>query len=808
MILIPENPIVIKHPKEDATEYEKFANNGQWFLDYARWIMLNYYNTYSIPTNYVTQTASGVVNSAGGNVSTTPSHRVVDEMLENYDYYNTNQQNLIFNHLTLSPSGQSLPNIWIRGGEIRSMCDHILGKVIKQIEPIEKTISADSISENSLLKRQEIFDKIDLGANAAAVLNELGGGDVQFKPVDGVDYSNPSSVKEAKLKVRGEYENEATIISRSAYYKNRMEDMFKQSALDTIVGNLAGIEFTEANGDLRANYIPCYSSIYDFSTWGEFGEGQTKAGYIIPVTLEEILQEYPNMSAQWVKEIQDVLYSNVDGSANFMDYWNQPFQNVKHWYNDQKWVSKAVVYWITKSNIRTKKKENQFGGKRIQKLDDQKIYQIDTGRKDENGNKIFDSKKGHELKGDTDVWMIHKAVVIGNKYLLEYGYDTYQVRPFGDKRKPEIPIKWICQGKVAGYVKPIVSRLKPKQDELDAVRYRIREYMSQDMGKNYIFNGAKLGEELTAKDIVNDFKTFHVTVLPPTGDGQTDKMGISDLVRSEDMTNHTFVREYIALKNDILKEMYDILGVSEVSLGEQSSVIGKGVQQETINRSELSGLNLYHSLNEFWRRCIQFAANKYKMILIEQEDKNVVLPVSSREVKILKLTKEFRFEDLNVYLSPDDAITAEHTMLLKQMLHAYSINPKQESVEAILNGLKLMRFKSFGEGIALLEDFVVKQRAEDEKKMMREQQTQMQMKAYQNHSDQLDQQQAEIAKLTSKLAEIQMKGLVAQKTEEVKQQHAKVSKLDDVVLEQISSLIAQQLQGLQPNQQPQGQPQQ
>ena len=802
-LILPGSPIVIQHPEEFPSEAEKFANNGAWFLQYARWIVANYYNTYRISQNSLNASSSGVVTATGGQLTTVATKSIVDEMKENYDYYNVDQKNLIFNHLTTSTSGASLPNIWIQGGEVRQLCDHILGKAIKQIEPIEKTISADSISENSLLKRQDVFDKIDLGAKIGDVLNELGGGDVKYNPAGNIDYSNPAAVKEAKAKIRAEYENTATVIARSVYYKNRMEEMFKNSVLDTVLANLTGMEFKECYGELDVNYIPGYCGIYDFSTWGEFGEGQRLGGYIVPVTLQEIVAEYPDMNSNWVQEIEDVFYNNAEGGAKFIDFYNSPFTNVNMWYNSEKMMSKAVVYWLGRMDTRYKKKTTQFGGKKVQMIDDFKTYQIDTGNKDEKGNRVFETKKGSELKGDSDVWMVHKTVILGNKYLLEYGYDSYQVRPYADRRKPEIPIKWLCQGKIAGYVKPVASRLKPKQAEIDAIRYRIREYVSSDMWVIFV-NGSKLGESLSALDIVSDAKSLHVSVIPPTGDAETDKRGIDDIVKLVQPNITAVIQEYIFLKNDILKEMQSIIGVTETSLGDQSTTIGKGVQQEAINRSELAGLNLYHSLNEYWRRCIQFGANKAKLIMMDQLDKIVVLPVSARETKLLTLTKDFRYEDLQVYLDENDSVEQADKGLLRQSLIAYSVNPVPEAAEAMLNVMKMMKFKSFSEGINLFENYINERKRENEQKAMQEMAVNQSTQAQQQQSQQILQMQAEISRLTSDLAKINLQGAWNLKSQEAKAGHDTEARLSDAYINQITELISQQLAAVnQPQQQAQ-----
>lgn len=801
-ILLPLTPINITPPDDDISEADKFANNGFWFLQKARFYCWQYYNNYSVNQSYLQPSAGGTVTASGQPLSSMAIRSIVDEMLENYDYYNIDQQNLIFNHITTGAANMSLPNIWIQGGEVRQLCDHILGKAIKQIEPIEKTISAESISPNSLLKRQDIFDKIDLGAAIGQDLNDLGGGDVKYQPTGNVDYSNPIEVKQAREKVRSEYEETATIIARSAYYKNGMEDMFKTSALDTILCNLTGMEFTEKDGQMSTTYIPGFSGIYDYSTWGEYGEGQTKAGYIVPVTLDEVLKQYPDMNPQWIEEIRDVLYNQIQGSQQFIDYYNAPFTRMRWWNPKEKWMSKATVYWLGKMDTRYKKKSTQFGGKKVQMIDDYKVYQIDTGRKDERGNRVFESKKGSEIKGDSSTWMVHKAVILGNKWLLEYGYDSYQVRPYGDKSRPEIPIKWLCQGKIAGYVKPIASRLKPKQAEIDAVRYRIRDYVASDMWGIFI-NGQKLTESLSALDIVTDLKSVHATVIPGTGEAD-DLRGINDIVKVVQSGVTALIKDYLELKQDIMREMQAIIGVTEISLGDQSTTIGKGVQQETINRSELSGLNLYHSLNEYWRRCIQFAANKSKLIMLDNSDKNVILPISAREVQLLKLTKGMKDEDISVYLSPDDSINDKNMATLNQSLIAYSVNPSLEAAEALANILKMFKAKSFNEGIALFETYIEQKRQENEKKAMQESANEHLQQSTQQQSAQILAMQEQIAKLTGDLAKINLEGAWTLKTQEAKAGLDNEARLSDAYIESITQLIQEQLAAVN---QPQGQPQ-
>ncbi len=808
MLLVPNIPIRVTKPQEIVSEHDKFDNNGEWFFNMARWYCLNYYNTYSSSNsfNQPNNVVNNVRNSSGNAISTVGNTTsIVDEMLDNLSYFYGTQNNRIFNFLTKGVNNNVLPNVMLQGQEIRSLADHIRGKCLQMINSIEKNISCETISQNALLKRKQVFEKIDNAATIGKVLNELGGG-IKYHPAGDIDYNDPNAIKEAKKKVLDEYENTATIIGRNAYYKCNLAEKFLALSTDEVIFNLGGIEFKEENDDMIANYIPGYQAIYDYSTWGEYGEGQNLGGYIVPMTLEEALHEYPDLAAKDRSEIEEVLYSGVAESSAFMDYYNQPFTNVRWWYNDEKWISKAVVYFINECDTRYVEKEYPTGLKKVTKIDDYKNYHdpaVDASKLPA-GTPM---KKGYEIPGSSKVWKVHKAVILGNKYLVEYGYDTYQVRPFGDKRKPEIPIKFFCQGKVAGYVRSIVSRVKSKQNELDAVRYRIREFIANDLW-GILINGKKLTEDFSALNLVNDLRTLHVAVVPTTGDSDADRGNMDDLVKIFTNNASAAIQNYIVLKNDIEREMADILNIPPAAKGEQSAYMGASSAQGAVARSEVSSLPFYTSLNEYFRRTLAYATNKNKMILLDGKEKNVVLPISNKQMELLELTDKFRYEDLSVYISPDDRMEVEDMGLFRQMLHSYSQSPSTEHAEAIVNALKLMRSKSFQEGITLFENFITMQKQSDEKKKMREVALEHQNQAYQNMSDAHDQSKAEVAKLTSKLAEINLKGTWDLKKAEVAQKIDTEKELSSKIIEIVTQqLAAQTPQGGQPIPQPQPQAQ-
>lgn len=705
MWTLPANPLTIPRPEENPSESKKFADNGQWFMDKARWIAMNYYNSFSMPT-------------LEGNLN----HSIVQEMIANRKYYYAVEPPGIFNYMTQNPMGGATTVPYIRGQEVRQLVDHMKGNVEEMVAPLEKTISCESISDHAVKKKKAVFDKLEAAHALAPIISQISQG-VQFAPAGDMDYTDKTKVAEAAKKIRETFERTGTILTRSVYYENSLRGQFVDDAMNVFIGNLAATNITCKNGKVVHTYVPCENAIYDFSS-DEYGRNQNIGGYIVPMTLEEILANY-DLKDDWKKEIEDVLYNNAPYAADFMNYYNLPFQNMKWWYTDQKWTSVATVYWIGKRDTRYKLKTTKTGGKRLQKIDDDKVYRYDDGT----------SEMGRDIKGK-EVWMVHYAKIAGNKYLLEYGYDEYQVRPHGEKQKPIIPMFFYCPSKMGGMVRSVVSRLKYVQEQLNAVTHKIRQLSEKDLGRCYVFMGEHLGEATTVQSIANDFAAMNITVIPSTGDSKG--LSVKDIVGSVDITQNEFIGNYIQLKREYIEDMRAIVSLPSPVLGQQTSTIGKGVQERTISQSTLANVSLYAGLFEFYRIKLQYSANKYKMILAENP-KDYVVPLSANQTEVINVTKDFRYEDLYVYIKPNDSVEGKNKQIYDQLLFSYAQNSQNglAAAKALQRGIKLLKYQSLSEGIEDLDAHIEQEERKTKEQFgieqaMAQQQQQMQLIAQQN----------------------------------------------------------------------------
>lgn len=758
MITLPEAPITVKKPKSNPTEAEKYANGGQWFADQVRWHVLNYYNTYSIPIS------EGFL---GGSI--------VGEMLDSYRYYYGYQENTVFSFLTKTYGNGDVPAVWINGQDISQFLKNMQGNVIGMVRPMSKNISAESISKNTVLKKKEIFDKIAIAAEINGLTADMPI-PVPYAPAGEINYQDKGQVQDAIKKVKQQFEKIGTTLARNVYYTNNLQTQFVEDAMHQFIANLSATHIYEKNGQIVNDIIDPYSMIYDFSSRGQFGEGTMFAGYIVPATYDEACNAIDNdvkdktLVKKWKDEISNTAQYDQPNFRNWTDYYNAPFTNVQWWYNNQKYISKAVLYFLEKKDMRYLDKLTVDGKPRIKKIDDYKKYPVTAEGKAMESGGFVDSKMGYEVKGDKETWMVHYCELWGNKYPIKYGYETYQVRPAFAKDKPQLPIFTFCHDKMAGYNRSIASRLKPNQRELDRLAYKIQSLTSQDLGKVFFVRGDKFNEAFNPKNMIDDGKQFKIVIVPPTGDEGSDRLGIQDMVNAIDMSNNIYINQYVELRREQRQTMMEICSVSPSALGMLTRTTGKAVNESEIAQSSMGVQGLYFGLAEFWRRKIAYATNKFKLVLAQSPDKVHILPVNEKDVEIIKITKDYRFEDLFVYIEANDSIEIQDKAILHSMIQAYSQNSQnpQGAAQAMLNSLKLLKFDTFQEGVDMLEEHLGEITKQGQDQMQQQMIIEQQQQQFQAQSLQILEQQKAISKLYEILLSNNLKGAWNVKNTEAK----------------------------------------
>lgn len=392
-----------------------------------------------------------------------------------------------------------------------------------------------------------------------------------------------------------------------------------------------------------------------------------------------------------------------------------------NWCRDTGKVACVTTYWIGRKDLRYRKKKYKYGKYKYQFLENNVDYLDSTA----DGKPVLDDEgnpkkqKGEDIGGDKWGWFVHKCTTIGNYCHVDYGYHPIQIRPKGQKQKPILPTVQFVHRLNLGYARSVVSRLKHYSDEKGRLNLKIQELTGRDMGKVYALYADKiaLGEDVT-QEIFKDFKTLGFSLFNKSGDAtQEDGRLTADVL---DFSLAQSIGSYIELSMKQDRDMSDLISMPQASLGTQTSTIGKGVQQKTIDQASYGMLSLYDGLKEHYRRVLQYALNVAKTVKAGKEE---LIQTDSNEAFLLKISKKDKYEEVGLYVELDDQLEEADKELLRSGLFAANQNGGTlQSMKALHQTMKLIKFNSVKEGTAALGSYIEK----EEKKELAQASAQMQ----------------------------------------------------------------------------------
>lgn len=690
---LPLSVIAYTKPDEEITEAEKFANGCEWFFRMNRWVTYNFFNPV-LPSFY--------------NNSTTTT-RSCDNMVEMFAYYFGTQENRTFSYTETINENDTIQAVYVPDQKIRALIDPMIGSAIKVIAPMKDSISVKVLSQDAIKGREELRRKLQIKKQLKDLMASAQG--VSFSP-SGADVDEDEDIDDVVDKFKNEEELKLIKAAQALFFGNRLAKKFEDSAYHEFVNNVSSFIVQPSNGETDVQFTPCYNAIIDTRATDSFLSDALLSGFVEFLSPAEIF-------AKWGSELNDDERNHINRLsqkqyANWQEcyaYYNYGCNNVLWLCQQTGKISCATTFWIGKKDLRYRRKEDQFGQTHIQMLDDDKLYAVT----DENGKPLKDDKgahvhkKGSEIKGDTTNWFVHVSTNIGNIYIKNCGYHPIQIRPMGQRQKPMLPTVQFVHRMTMGYYRSLVSRLRHYSEEKGRLKLKIQELTGRDMGKVYALFADKLGlSESEAEEIFKDFKTMGFTLINRSGDdpNENGKIGADVL----DFSLSPSISAYIQLCREQDREMEIMCSTSELALGQQTNVVGKGVQENSIAQSTLGQLSLFDGLYEHWTQVLRYALNVEKFLKAGKES---IIQTSANSAFLLNLNKNLRNEDIGLYVEPSDTIEGQEKKVLNDGLFALAQNGGTlEATEALLNTMHLIRFNSAAEGIRHLEKFVEKKKKE------------------------------------------------------------------------------------------------
>jgi hypothetical protein len=631
----------------------------------------------------------------------------IDEVVRMFTYYLGRQYNKDYYYTTQDQTGCDLPTVWINGQKVTSLVDYMVGNAIKMIENIEPSVKAQSknainrktqILQNALLKFEvpELFDMLaEFGAEYAPLGNKTAEMEVpedvhRFMEYDYQEYA----------------EVLATRICEDILLRNTHKQKLKQAFLYTLLGGYVGIENRIENGKQYFDIVLPHNLIVDRAKDDDFNSDARFVGKVDWLNITDIIERYQDSLTY--EEIEELKKINMNNLYQLLDLTTHPYAT--NWaFNINNLPTLACVtgYWVGTKDLGYEKSQDKFGNTHYSK--------IRNGRKGQYWTKT-----------------IYKGTLIGNKYIVDAEEMTNIVRKHDNPGDVELPLKVFIPNMVMGENRSVVARLHQHQDRIDYITNEITKMMNRAKGKVYLINKQKLGSS-TAKDVISDFERMgiHVTDGSATGEdfvaGQDARM-----VEVVDMTLDPNIQQLVSLRREEERLMEEIVNIPKVALGQQSGYVGAKTQAGTIAQSNLGTTYLYQGFVEFFEKQLAFALNQYKVSLMGESENDIPV-VGTRGKQYLKITEDFQFEELGVYIKVKDFMDEQ----ARERLIGLAQAAMQNQTIDMLDYIRIEKCKTYTEVINELDYSINKKKREAEKQqammqMMQQAQMEQQMAQQQN----------------------------------------------------------------------------
>ena len=667
-ILLPASPPQYQQPDQEVPESEK---TPEWWTANCRYIS-TFYNR-----------NSAVWNNDNDTENLSPVQRGVDYSL----YYIGKQRNINYNHITKDTEGNTLPAVWIKSKKVKNLIDRLAGIFINQLE--SKEISASSLSERAVTEKMSKWQDVMLqfDSQALKIFDELSAMGIEYNPPFGRKFDTKEEAEQwLTYSFKDDLEVAATSIARQLESYNDSDTIYLECLKqDYAPANWMGIYNFAENGKVKQKRIPFYNLIWDTTSDDPFVRDGRFCGYIERLTVAQVFKRWPELARDRKKkeEIEE-LSKGGEGATSFFTAYNSPNLN---WYlnrSGELFITAATFFWNGPRDTTYEMQEDKFGRKFLNKGDDTKM-------------------------GEYVVQDLHRATLLGNKYLVEHGYDDNVIRSVNDKEVPELPIKVMTGNTTLGEGVSIIGSIAQLIDDMDAFDYKIRDLMGRNVGKSYVFNGNKLGASIKPKELLQDLKSMNITVVEGTTGEDDDQTNNQPLVYPVDFSLDQAIVQYSNLWHELETRVENLLSLPKIAQGTQEQVVGKGVQQTTIQQSLTGNANLFQNLFKFNQMCLQYCVNLGKLLIANgKADETARFTVGDRGVKALKLVKKYLLEDTLVMVSPKDIVDEDGRAAI---LASAQVMAQTGSID-MLDLIALKKHDTYSEMEAQLE-FYQKKRAKE-----------------------------------------------------------------------------------------------
>ena len=626
---------------------EKYGSIENWYAQNVRFIATNY-NVSSNNDETKTEGKRGTKRWA--------EMSPVDQIINNYRYFMGTQENFNFAYLTEDDKGGELPAPYVKGEQIFELIEYMRGGIRKILNSTKVTI--ESLEPSKISKKMQMVQMINLKKNLAEFFNQTQDkyGMGFFPEGMGNNIDLDEAAEKAMKSPIDEMEEYGLDLINDIINRNRLRDQMMRAFTDCAIGRYCGVYVDEMHGKPYTEVIAPYNLILDFSNDSDYNDAAEFVGWVSFMSPEEIYYRYDldDDERKLVKEMSvtspgsgfDLLnhYNGSSGSDIGFNWWGGPDGS------NYRQVAVVTGFWITEVPEDSKTNKDKDGGKSITPI---------------HGN---ESERYSYLR-------IDKATLIGNTIITDYGKDYNVVYDSMNPSRPMLPVRTFIPNMMMGMNRSVVDRMKKLQDDIDSYEYKIRQNIGKDLGNVLFVNGNKVGEGDTVREMITNLKKYSIHVTDG-GDGEDPNMLDNQrLVEKHDMSLSGNVTIYVSLIQEKERMMKEIINASKVGMGQLTSYVGYGSQQQSISQNQLGMATYYDGFMTYYTYLLQYILNKAKIMLMDTDGEEAAeVMLSEDAIKFFKNTSEFQLEDMMVKVDIEDVIDEQSRQRLLTIAQAMAQN--------------------------------------------------------------------------------------------------------------------------------------
>jgi len=628
----------------------------------------------------------------------------IDEIIRNWSYYLGEQQIGVNSALI---NGRSARQLYRAGLEINNLVNHKVGQLENVLQSANP--SAEALSKEAKSKKQFLQEMIYLQLEQTSLMEQLALGGIFFNPLpQNIQISSVEEFekkKEYTLKEMGEVICER--IANKVISYNDLINKFLEATRQCIVGGIVGIDLYVKNGMLCADLVPAHQNIWDNSKTDSFLTEKRVAGRIYyRLTGGEVLANWGDQLSK--DAIEEIKRGSSSDMSEYLMIYNTPVNNYNLWAY-QTGENKIEGYSAVKMYFKGHR------GMNYMKTDKGQIVKMKFY--DEKGEKI----KGLKEKGDYSDEAWYTATLIGNKWVVDYGLAENIAYENIGQRLPQCPLVQVVPNMTLDQYKSDVSKIRQIQDEVDYYANKIKDKAIRDWGKNYVIRGKALGLN-DIEELLEDFRAQSITVTVENGEEVNSDLQPGKDIQTVDLTLDPNIMSYVNLKATLVREMREVMSMPDAAIGLQKTIIGKAVQENTMQASNTGLAPFYNCMLTFFQKTLQTSVNMQKLAFAADDMDDVIEEIIGVDgLNYIKATSLTTFDYYGIYLSIADMIKPdERKKLIDEAMIAVQQDPS-----LLPYMIKIRRFKTYTEAENYL-DYLFSKR---EREKAEAQEAQMQQQA-------------------------------------------------------------------------------